>query len=300
MVSLSQENSAPIGVFDSGLGGLTVAKEIASALPHEQIIYLGDTARCPYGPKDPADVRTYVLEICSFFEKKGVKLIIIACNTATAAGLAIAQQVFSIPVIGVVEPGARAAVKATHNRKVGVIGTAGTIQSGIYSNAVRALDAGVTTYSVATPLFVDIVEEGLLFDSQSNPHVEGETSDVYIKPQFYEIARDYLKPLRSSGIDTLVLGCTHFPLLSTAIGQVMGKDVKLISSADETASEVRSTLNRRGDARTMGFPQHQFFTTGSVEEFRKLGSRVFGREITDVQHISVEELETYKPQGFVG
>lgn len=291
------KNKAPIGVFDSGLGGLTVAREIAAALPHEQIIYLGDTARCPYGPKDPAEVRRYVLEICSFFEHQGVKLIIIACNTATAAGLAAAQQIFSIPVIGVVEPGARAAVRATHNRKIGVIGTAGTIQSGIYSNAVRALDAGVTTYSVATPLFVEIVEDGLLFDSQQNPHVDAETSDVYINPKFYSIARDYLKPLKASGIDTLVLGCTHFPLLTTAIGQVMGPDVSLISSADETAEEVRSTLERRGDASVMGFPQHKFFTTGDVEDFRALGSRVFGREISDVNNLSVEELEKYKPQG---
>ena len=289
--------NAPIGVFDSGLGGLTVARAIAHELPHEQIVYLGDTARCPYGPKEPADVRTYVLEICSFFEKQGVKLIVIACNTATAAGLAVAQQVFSIPVIGVVEPGARAAVRATHNRKIGVIGTDGTIQSGIYSNAVRALDAGVTTYSVATPLFVEIVEEGLLFDSQSNPHVDAETSDVYIRPQFYSIARGYLKPLKASGVDTLVLGCTHFPLLSTAIGQVMGSDVSLISSADEMADEVASTLERRGDASTMGFPQHKFFTTGDVEDFRKLGSRVFGKQINDVTHLSVTELEKYNPQG---
>lgn len=290
-------SKAPIGVFDSGLGGLTVARAIANALPHEQIIYLGDTARCPYGPKEPADVRTYVLEICSFFEKQGVKLIIIACNTATAAGLSVAQQVFSIPVIGVVEPGARAAVRATHNRKVGVIGTAGTIQSGIYSNAVRVLDAGVTTYSVATPLFVEIVEEGLLFDSQSNRYVDAETSDVYIRPQFYSIARDYLKPLKASGIDTLVLGCTHFPLLTTAIGQVMGADVSLISSADETAEEVSSTLERRGDASTMGLPQHKFLTTGDVEDFRKLGSRVFGQYINDVSHISIEELESCYSQG---
>lgn len=288
---------APIGVFDSGLGGLTVARAIAQTLPHEQIIYLGDTARCPYGPKEPADVLTYVLEICSYFEKQGVKLIIIACNTATAAGLAVAQQVFSIPVIGVVEPGARAAVRATHNRKVGVIGTAGTIQSGIYSNAVRSLDAGVTTYSVATPLFVEIVEEGLLFDSQSNRYADAETSDVYIRPQFYSIARDYLKPLKASGIDTLVLGCTHFPLLTTAIGQVMGADVSLISSADETAEEVSSTLERRGDASHMGFPQHKFLTTGDVEDFRKLGSRVFGQYINDVSHISIEELETCYSQG---
>ena len=291
----TQYNNAPIGVFDSGLGGLTVARKLASTLPNERIVYLGDTARCPYGPKDPADVRTYVLEICSFFEHLGVKLIVIACNTATAAGLAVAQQVFSIPVLGVVEPGARAAVRATHNRKVGVIGTAGTVQSGMYSNAVRSLDAGVTTYSAATPLFVELVEEGLLFDSEANRYVDAETSDVYIKPQFYSIARDYLKPLKASGIDTLVLGCTHFPLLKTAIGQVMGPDVSLISSADETAHEVRSTLERRGDMAQDSKQTNTFFTTGDVVEFRKLGSRVFGQDLGDVQHMSVDQLETYKP-----
>lgn len=291
-------NPAPIGVFDSGLGGLTVARQIANVLPHERIIYLGDTARCPYGPKDPADVRSYVLEICSFFEQQGVKLIVIACNTATAAGLTVAQQVFSVPVLGVVEPGARAAVRATHNRKVGVIGTAGTIQSGIYSNAVRSLDAGVTTYSAETPLFVEIVEEGLLFDSEANRYADEETSDVYIKPQFYSIARDYLKPLKASGIDTLVLGCTHFPLLKTAIGQVMGPEVSLISSADETAEEVRSTLKRRGDSATQATAAHTFYTTGSVEDFQKLGSRVFGEELKDVRALTIDELEKCKPQGF--
>jgi len=288
-------NSSPIGIFDSGLGGLTVAREISRVLPHEKLLYLGDTARCPYGPKDPDEVRRYVLEICTFFESKNVKLIVIACNTATAAGLALAQRSFSIPIIGVVEPGARAAVRATRNRKIGVIGTVGTIRSEVYSHAVRSLDAGVTTYSVATPLFVEMVEGGLVFDTQKNPHADAETSDVYIRPQFYSIARDYLKPLRGAGIDTLVLGCTHYPLLSTAIGQVMGSDVALISSAEETAAEVVSTLEKRGDASDAGFPPPVMYSTGDTRDFKRLGSRVFGKALRKVEKLEISELESLLP-----
>lgn len=282
---------APIGIFDSGLGGLTVASEIARALPNESIVYVGDTKRCPYGPQNPEDVARYVLEIGQFLENQGVKLIVIACNTATAVGLTLAQQHFSVPVLGVVEPGARAAVQATRNRLVGVIGTQGTIQSGTYSDAVRALDAGCTVYSVATPLFVEIVEEGLMFD-ESEPTSGHGYHDVFIRPQFYEIARDYLDPLKRSGVDTLVLGCTHYPLLTTAIGQVMGPHVTLVSSAEETSAEVSATLHRRGhEADPHQTPTHRFFTTGDVSSFVNLGSRVFGAPLSNVAHIDIEDLE---------
>ena len=283
--------SAAIGIFDSGLGGLTVAREIARALPRESLVYLGDTARCPYGPRDLEEVRRFVLEIGSWLQERRVKVIVVACNTATAAGLALAQQAFSVPVIGVIEPGARAAVMATRNRKVGVIGTQGTIDSGAYSSAVRALDAGVTVFSTATPRFVEIVEEGLRRGTGPVEDLLSDTTEVFIRPSFYEMARDYLDPLKRSGIDTLVLGCTHYPLLSAAIQQVVGAQVTLISSAQETAREVAETLERRGwlsDATATG--RHAFATTGDVAEFARLGSRVFGEPLGEVEQVALDEL----------
>lgn len=283
---------APIGIFDSGLGGLTVAREIASALPDEPLLYLGDTARCPYGPRDLAQVRRFVLQIGDWLLAHEVKLLVIACNTATAAGLALAQRTFPVPVIGVVEPGARAAVMATHNRRVGVIGTVGTIDSGAYSRAVRALDAGVTVFSAATPRFVDIVEEGLRLDTGRVEDLLADLSDVFIRPSFYEMARDYLDPLKRNGVDALVLGCTHFPLLSPAISQVMGPRVSIISSAEETAREVAQVLSRRGDlAERTAFVARRFVTTGDPAEFERLGSRVFGASLGEVSRVDVAELE---------
>lgn len=283
-------DTRPIGVFDSGLGGLTVAGEIMRALPGERIIYFGDTARCPYGPRHLDEVRRFVLEIGTWLTQRDVKLIVIACNTATAAGLTLAQQVFDVPVIGVVEPGARAAVHATLNRKVGVIGTVGTIESGAYSAAVRALDAGVTVYSVATPKFVDVVEAGLRMGPGTLEDWLSETTDVFIRPSFHEMARDYLVPLKRNDIDTLVLGCTHFPLLSAAIGQVMGARVRLISSAEETAREVAGTLERRGQLAQHAAPEHAFATTGAPAEFTRLGSRVLRQRIERAEGVALDTL----------
>jgi len=284
--------SLPIGVFDSGLGGLTVVRELARTLPDERIVYLGDTARCPYGPRDKAEVQQFVLEIGAWLARRPVKLIVIACNTATAAGLALAQQAFSVPVVGVVEPGARAAVMATQNRRVGVIGTIGTVRSGAYSAAVRALDAGVTVFSVAAPAFVDLVEAGLHMDDGPFEDWLSTTADVFIRPSFYELARDYLDPLKREHIDTLVLGCTHFPLLSAAIQQVVGPKVRLISSAEETAREVAETLAARGHRveATPAGSRYEFVTTGDAAEFARQGSRVLGFQAADVRGIEAEEL----------
>jgi len=284
--------SAAIGIFDSGLGGLTVAREIARALPHESLVYLGDTARCPYGPRDLNEVRRFVVEIGSWLLAQHVKFIVIACNTATAAGLTLAQQAFPVPVVGVIEPGARAAVMATNNRRVGVIGTVGTIESGAYSHAVRALDAGVTVFSAATPRFVEIAEEGLRLDVGPVEGLIAESADVFVRPSFHEIARDYLDPLKRSGIDTLVLGCTHYPLLSASIQQVVGPRVRLISSAHETALEVAEMLARKGQLAhaSTSEPRHRFATTGDASEFSRLGSRVFGRELGEVTTVSLDEL----------
>lgn len=285
--------NSPIGVFDSGLGGLTVAGEMARALPDESILYLGDTARCPYGPRDLEEVRGFVLEICSWLEQQGVKLIVIACNTATAAGLALAQEHCSVPVIGVVEPGARAAVHATRNRRVGVIGTVGTIESGVYSNAVRSLDAGVTVFSTATPRFVEMVEEGLRLDSGAIEGVLAHSFDVLVRPAFQEIARDYLDPIKRCGVDTLILGCTHYPLLAPLISATMGPSVELISSAAETAREVAETLERRGHLAESGSGAvHRFATTSDPVRFEELGSLVFGSPLGTVEHVPVESLAT--------
>lgn len=284
----------PIGVFDSGLGGLTVAREIARVLPEESLVYLGDTARCPYGPRDLDEVRRFVVEIGSLLATRPVKLIVIACNTATAAGLALAQRLFDVPVIGVIEPGARAAVMATRNRRVGIIGTEGTIESGAYSRAVRSIDAGVTVFSAAAPRFVDIVEEGLRRGSGPVEDLLADTASVFVRPSFHEIARDYLDPLKRSGIDTLVLGCTHFPLLSSAIRSVVGSRVQLISSAAETAREVAETLARRDQLAPAGsVAGYEFITTGDAEEFAGLGSRVFGQHMSTVSTLDLAQLETF-------
>ena len=238
-------DNAPIGVFDSGFGGLTVAREIAKELPRESIVYLGDSARCPYGPRSLDEVDGFVQQIGAWLVERGVKLVVIACNTATAAGLSHAQRTFPVPVIGVVEPGARAAAHATKNRRVGVIATKATVESDAYTKAIRHLDAGITVFSTATPRFVEIAEQGLRMAEGPIEDFTSLVSTVYIRPAFQEIAREYLEPLRRCDIDTLVLGCTHFPLLKALIGGVVGRDVTLISSAQEAAHDVAHILSRR-------------------------------------------------------
>jgi glutamate racemase len=286
-------NDLPIGIFDSGLGGLTVASEVMRVLPHESVVYVSDSARFPYGPRSLTEVRSFVLQVGTWLANRRVKLLVIACNTGTAAGLAAAQRAFDVPVIGVVEPGARAAVKATRNRRVGVIATTGTVESGAYSNAVRALDAGVTVFSVATPKFVEIVEQGLRMGPGTLEEWIAEASEVFVRPSFYEIARDYLDPLKRTGVDSLVLGCTHFPLLATSIQQAMGRDVRLISSAAETARDVALTLEAARElAPSSNVPRHSFATTGDADEFAKLGARVLRRRIKSVECIALADLET--------
>ena len=284
----------PIGIFDSGLGGLTVVREVLRVLPHEHIIYLGDTARCPYGPRPREQVREFVLQIASLLAERDVKLLVVACNTGTAAGLEAAQRAFKVPVIGVVEPGARAAVRATVNRRIGVIGTEGTIDSDAYSRAIRMLDAGVTAYSTATPRFVELAEQGLRMGPGTLEEWLAECSEVFVRPSFYRIARAYLEPLKRVGIDTLVLGCTHFPLLATAIQQVVGGGVRLISSAEETARDIAETLAMRDVlASREEAARLEFITTGDAAEFARLGSRVLRRKIAvaDIEALPLESLD---------
>lgn len=280
---------APIGVFDSGFGGLTVAREIAKALPQESLIYVGDSARCPYGPRDLSEVDGFVQQIGAWLVAQGVKMIVIACNTATAAGLAHAQRTFPVPIIGVVEPGARAAVHATRNRRVGVIATKGTIDSGAYAKAIRHIDADITVFSTATPRFVEIAERGIRMAEGPVEDYTSLASKVYIRPAFQEIAKEYLEPLRRCEIDTLVLGCTHYPLLKALIGAVVGRDVTLISSAKEAARDVREILDRKRALAPEGtVPVRRFYTTGNdIDEFRSFGGRVFRQPLESVEHLDL-------------
>ena len=282
-------DNAPIGIFDSGYGGLTVAREIAEELPNESIIYFGDTARCPYGPRSQEEVDGFVQEICSWLVDRGVKLLVIACNTATAAGLEHAQRTFPIPIIGAVEPGARAAARATRNRRVGVIATKGTVESECYPRTIRNIDAGITVFSTATPKFVEIVEQGIRMSKGPIEDLTSSASKVYIRPAFQEIAQDYLEPLRRCHIDTLVLGCTHYPMLKALIGGVIGRKVRLVSSAEEMAKDVRETLALRGQlAMPDNQPTYEFFTSSAeVGEFQAFGSRVFNRQIGYPTHVDL-------------
>jgi glutamate racemase len=283
----------PIGVFDSGVGGLTVAREISRRLPHESILYFGDTLRCPYGPRSLQEIRSFARQISCWLAKRDVKLIVIACNSATAAGLETVQQESAVPVIGVVEPGARAAVQATTARRIGVIGTAATIESGIYARAIRSLDTGITTFSVATPRFVEMVEQGLRLDRNPLEDIMAQTSAIYIRPAFLEIARDYLNQLKRCKIDTLVLGCTHYPLLTPLISQIVGPDIHIISSAEETARDVAETLERREQLASEDvIPEHCFVTTApDVEEFEALGSAILAHPIPEPLSVTIAELE---------
>ncbi len=261
------DRSAPVGVFDSGIGGLTVAREVIRQLPHESVIYFGDTARVPYGPKSPDTVRRYSREIAGFLQEQGVKSIIIACNTATAHALTVLREEFDMPVIGVVEPGARAAVAATREGRIGVIGTVGTIKSGAYERAIRALNPDVVITARACPLFVPLVEEGWTDHDATRL-----------------IAREYLAPFVAADIDTLVLGCTHYPLLKPLLLAVLGPDVALIDSAEETAAEAARTL---GDAQLTAAsgaePTYRFIASDDPLQFLQLGQRFLGGTIEGVE-----------------
>lgn len=261
-------SNAPIGIFDSGVGGLTVARSILDQLPNESTLYIGDTARGPYGPRPLADVRTFALESLDFLVEQGVKALVIACNTASAAMLRDARERYSVPVVEVIQPAVRRAVAATRSGRVGVIGTRATIDSQAYLDAFAAAPQLHIT-SVACPLFVEYVERG-------------ETSGDAIT----EIARNYLAPFIAEDVDTLVLGCTHYPLLTGVISYVMGNDVSLVSSAEETAKDlyrvlVENSLLRQAQT---NLPTHTFLATGQAEPFEKLARRFLGPEVGQVQH----------------
>lgn len=259
-------NSAPLGVFDSGIGGLTVARALFERLPRESVIYFGDTARVPYGPKSPDTVRRYSAEILAFLLHRGVKAVVVACNTSTAHALSYLQEHSPVPVVGVIEPGARAAVAATKTGVIGVIGTAGTIASGAYERAIKALRPDATVVAQPCPLFVPLVEEGW-----------------FEHPAAELIAADYLAPLKRAKVDVLVLGCTHYPLMKPLLARVMGPGVTLVDSAEETATAVAGELERLGLLADGGSHDHRFVVSDDEPHFRRVGARFLGEKLKQVE-----------------
>jgi glutamate racemase len=262
-----------IGIFDSGVGGLTVLKEIVKALPQEDTIYLGDTARVPYGTKSPETVIRYARQITEFLVGRDIKLLVVACNTASAVALDSLNEAFSIPIVGVIEPGARRAVSVTKTGKVAVIGTEGTVKSSAYTKAIKRLSSDVQVVTRACPLFVPLAEEGW---------VDNEVARL--------TARSYLEGLREDGVDTLVLGCTHYPLLKGVIEEVMGSDVVLVDSAEETARTVAGILAYHDLLRPVAEKgNHHYFVTDVPAGFIRVGNRFLGGDLGDVYQVNLEQ-----------
>lgn len=268
---MRSELNQPIGMFDSGFGGLTVARAVIDVLPNENLIYIGDTGRYPYGNKPADEVRGYARQLAwSLVSDYNAKLIVIACNTAASVSLDELADELPVPVVGVVEPGARALVRVTSNKRIGVIGTVGTIASGAYESAITATGAEVTLTSVACPGFVEFVER----DQTSGKEVT-------------DLAERLLAPVRAADVDALLLGCTHYPYLSRVIADVMGPGVVLVSSADETAFAVRDVLREHDDLRTGSIGTHTFLSSGDVTLFADLGRRLLGPELVSADHWSI-------------
>ena len=268
-------DSRAIGVFDSGMGGLTVLHECLVTMPQEDFVYLGDGARFPYGPRPLDELRRYAAEIGGFLENEGVKLIVAACNSVTSAALPELQTELSVPVIGVLTPEAHAAVQATRNRCVGLLATQATVASGRYEALVSTLDAGVVLTPVACPRLVPLIESDDPFGS--------ETTDA---------VREYAEPLKRAGVDTVILGCTHYPLIRPILQRVFGRDVTLVFSAEETARETAETLARKGIENAPGREgAYRFLTTGDAAAFRSMGQRFLQLPIDEVEHVALAELE---------
>ena len=268
MVVGQVDPSRPIGMFDSGVGGLTVARAVIDVLPHEGVIYFGDTARCPYGPRPAEEVRRFALEIMDALVRENVKLLVVACNAAASTALTEAQDRYDIPVLSVIEPGVRAALAATRNNRVGVIGTEVTIASRSYEDAFTREDPGVRLMAQACPRFVEFVEKG---DSTSE--------------ELMRVAEQYLAPLKATGVDTVILGCTHYPLLSGVIRYVLGDEVVLISSAEVTAEEVYVQLTDTGLLNPeQGSGEHRFIASGGQAVMGDFAARLLGTAFTRVEH----------------
>lgn len=265
---VGRAGDAPVGVFDSGIGGLTVFKALASRLPREHLLYLGDTARLPYGSKSPETVTSFAIETGDFFAERGVKMMVVACNTSSAVALDALRARYDIPVLGVIAPGARAAVAATTRGRIGVIGTDATIASGAYEREIRALAPDAEIFARACPLFVPLAEEGWVDNDVARRTVAL-----------------YLASLRRSGIDALILGCTHYPLLRPAIADFLGERVRIVDSAEETAREARRLLREQGLLRARGRGGASFFVTDAVQRFLQVGERFYGSSVASAVRV---------------
>ncbi len=270
------DNKAPIGVFDSGVGGLTVAREIMQQIPNERIVYFGDTARVPYGSKSQTTILKYTRQIINFLTTQNVKALVIACNTMSAYALEEVEKELSIPIIGVVKPGARVAAKQTVNKKIGVIATEGTINSSMYNRFIKNIDSSIKVFGKACPLFCPLVEEGMLDD-----------------PVTDEIARRYLEELIKLDIDTLILGCTHYPLLAPAISRIVGKNVQLVNPAYETARSLKELLTNENLLSEESFKlnglDHEFFVSDLADKFRSFAANILNNDSLTTTKVDIEK-----------
>ena len=270
------DRSSAIGIFDSGLGGLTVAREVVRALPEEKIVYFGDTARVPYGSKSAETIRHYAEQILAFLKTQDVKAIVVACNTVSAYALEDLRHSVSVPVVGVVKPGARVAAAATKNRRIGVIGTEGTVHSGLYERFIQEIDPRIRVFQKACPLFVPLVEEGWWKDDITRC-----------------VAERYLEPLKEEDVDTLILGCTHYPLIRKLLSEVIGPEVQLINPAYETAQELKRILKEKDLVREDSTPlrkeeQYSFYVSDAPEKFRDFAAEVLHFETPDAERVNIE------------
>jgi len=260
----------PIGIFDSGIGGLTVAREIMKCMPREDIVYFGDTARVPYGTKSPNTVIKFSIENMLFLLRFRVKIIVVACNTSSSYSLSILENDFKVPVIGVINPGVEEAVKVTRRGRIGVIGTSATIRSGAYEKAIKEINPALKVFSQACPLFVPLAEEGWLKDRVT-----------------YDIAKRYLGSLKAKGVDTLILGCTHYPLLKDIISKVMGRRVPLVDSAKLVAGHVKELLTREGLlSDNKAAPRYAFYVSDEPKKFAVSGKKFLGEKIRSVKKVN--------------
>ena len=274
-VSVENRKKTPVGVFDSGVGGLTVAREIARQLPNENIVYFGDTARVPYGSKSQNTIIRFSEQIIRFLKTKQVKAIVIACNTASALALDAVRDEFGIPIIGVVIPGARAAVEATKNRKIGVVGTDATVQSGMYTKIIQGMAPDVTVIEKACPLFVPLVEEGF------KEHIVTQ-----------EVIEYYLESMRSTDIDAMILGCTHYPLLRSKIREYMGEEIQIVNPAYETAMDLKRILHEQdmeNDGATEEHSRYSFYVSDAAEKFRRFANTVMPFDVPTTNVVNIEE-----------
>ena len=274
-MSMENRNTAPVGVFDSGVGGLTVAREISRQLPNENIVYFGDTARVPYGSKSQNTIIRFSEQIIRFLKTKEVKAIVIACNTASALALDAVRDEFDIPIMGVVIPGARAAVEATRNRKVGVVGTDATVQSGMYTKVIHGMAPDITVIEKACPLFVPLVEEGFKEHQVTR-----------------EIIEYYLESMRSTDIDAMILGCTHYPLIRSKIREYLGDRIQIVNPAYETAMDLKRLLEEKNIANDGETPRHSrysFYVSDAAEKFRRFANTVMPFDVPTTNVVNIEE-----------